>query len=578
MADREFQRRLTAVLAADVAGYTRLMEEDTDGTVAAWQDAREDVIKPCVADHSGKMVKLTGDGFLVEFSTVQDAVNCAIAMQQSLASSTLDFRMGINLGDIVDDGEDIHGEGVNVAARLEGLAEPGSIVISGSVHEQVKNRIKATYKDMGLQEVKNVSDPVQAFALHIETTADVGGGVATATDKPSIAVLPFDNLSGDPEQEYFSDGITEDIITAISRIRQFFVIARNTPFTYKGQAVDIQMIAGDLGVRYVLEGSVRKSGNRVRITAQLIDGSNGKHIWAERYDRELKDIFDVQDEITQTVVGTIGPHLDRAEQERALKKTPENLDAWDFVQRGWWYLDKWEAQAGEEAIRNFNNAVNIDRNNARAHTAIAYAHCQNRFTLSYAESLRELEIARESAEAALAIDDQDALTHAVLGLTYLWMHKHALATEKLQRALSLNPNFATAQHWLGISYVFDGQPEKGFAQQEIAARLSPNDPLTWGFMNVRAIAKFNLKEYGEAADWATRATLQPNCANIVRVILIACLSQLERWDECEESVDFIRERLPEFSVEQFTKLYPFKNNEAAQPWLNSLLRAGLPAT
>ena len=577
MADREVQRRLAAIVAADVAGYTRLMEEDTDGTVAAWQDAREDVIKPNVAEHSGRIVKLTGDGFLVEFPTVQDAVNCAIAMQRGLSSSSLNFRMGINLGDIVDDGEDIHGEGVNVAARLEGLAEPGSIVISGSVHEQVKNRIEAAYEDMGPQEVKNVSGPVHAFALHVEATAEAAGSGAI-TDKPSIAVLPFDNLSGDPEQEYFSDGITEDIITAISRIRQFFVIARNSTFTYKGQAVDVQTIASDLGVRYVLEGSVRKSGNRVRITAQLIDGTNGKHIWAERYDRELKDIFDVQDEITQTVVGTIGPHLDRAEQERALKKTPENLDAWDFIQRGWWYLDKWEEHAGEEALRNFKNAVKIDPKNARAHTAIAYSHLQSRFVVSYAKSLQELDITRGAAEVALAIDDQDALTHAVLGLVYLWMHKHRLATEKIQRALTLNPNLATAQHWLGISYIFDGRPENGFTQQEIAARLSPNDPLTWGFMNMRAMAKFNMREFEEAADWARRATLQPNCARIVRVILTACLSQLEQWDECEETVEIIRKRLPEFSVKQFSKLYPFKNDEAAQPWLNSLLKAGLPET
>jgi TolB-like protein len=334
MADQSIQRRLAAILAADVAGYTRLMEEDSEGTVAAWQDARETVIKTEVASHSGKIVKLTGDGFLVEFPTVQDAVNCAIAMQGGLTSSSLDFRMGVNLGDIIDDGEDIHGEGVNIAARLEGLAEPGGIVISGDVHNQVRNRIDAEYEDMGPQEVKNVSAPVQAYALKLEFGTDSRRNEASHIEKPSIAILPFDNLSGDPEQEYFSDGITEDIITALSRIRQFLVIARNTTFTYKDQAVDVGAVARELGVRYVLEGSVRKSGERVRITAQLIDGETGNHLWAEKYDRNLEDIFEVQDEITQVVSSAIEPEITKAEFARAQSKQPDDLDAWGQFQKG----------------------------------------------------------------------------------------------------------------------------------------------------------------------------------------------------------------------------------------------------
>ena len=305
MAEREVQRRLAAILAADVAGYTRLIETDTDGTVEAWQDAREDVIRPRVSDHSGKIVKLTGDGFLVEFPTVQDAVNCAIAMQQGLADSSLNFRMGVNLGDIVDDGEDIHGEGVNLAARLEGLAEPGGIVISGGVYDQVKNRIDADYEDMGLQKVKNVSAPVQAYRVRQQKmdgdAAAPRQGITTEVfDRPAVAVLPFDNMSGDEEQEYFADGITEDIITELAKWGWFPVIARNSTFAYKGQSPDIRKVADELGARYVVEGSVRKSGNRVRITAQLIDAVTGHHVWAERYDRDLTDVFAVQDEITMT--------------------------------------------------------------------------------------------------------------------------------------------------------------------------------------------------------------------------------------------------------------------------------------
>jgi TolB-like protein len=274
MGEQPIQRRLAAILAADVAGYTRLMEQDTDGTVAAWQAARREVIKPTVADHSGKIVKLTGDGFLVEFLTVQDAVNCAIAMQRDLASSSLDFRMGVNMGDIVDDGEDIHGEGVNIAARLEGLAETGGICISGDVYNQIRNRVDAIFEDMGQQEVKNVSAPVQVYAVRLEGSSAPSASATPAapaiSDKPSIAVLAFDNMSGDPEQEYFADGVTEDIITALSAVRSFFVIARNSSFAYKGRAVDVKTIGRELGVQYVLEGSVRKGGNRIRVTAQLI--------------------------------------------------------------------------------------------------------------------------------------------------------------------------------------------------------------------------------------------------------------------------------------------------------------------
>jgi adenylate cyclase len=312
MADSPDRRRLAAVLAADVAGYTRLMEQDTDGTVAAWKAARDDVIEPIVADHAGRIVKLTGDGFLVEFPAVQDAVKCAIALQEGLAASTLDFRMGVNLGDIVDDGHDIHGEGVNIAARIEALADAGGISISGSVHEQVRNRIDAAYEDRGEHEVKHVSAPVRVYAIRLVSSDSEKLTEATPPplpDKPSVAVLPFDNMSGDPEQNYFADGITEDIITEISKIDALFVISRNSTFTYKGKTAKAQDICRDLGVRHVVEGSVRKSGDRVRVTAQLIDGKSGGHIWAERFDRALVDIFAVQDEITEQIVRALEVNL-----------------------------------------------------------------------------------------------------------------------------------------------------------------------------------------------------------------------------------------------------------------------------
>jgi adenylate cyclase len=347
------------------------MEEDSDGTVAAWQDAREDIIKPSVADHSGNIVKLTGDGFLVEFPTVQDAVNCAIAMQQELTSSSLEFRIGINLGDIIDDGEDIHGEGVNVAARLEGLAEPGSIVVSGDVYNQVKNRIEAVYEDMGPQEVKNVTDPVQAYGVNIEAVSGSKGVSVAATDKPSIAVLPFDNLSGDPDQEYFTDGITEDVITALSRVRWLAVIARNTMFTYKDKAVDVQAVAEDLNVRYILEGSVRKAGDTVRVSAQLIDGPTRNHVWAERYDRDLKDVFEVQDDLTHNIVAALPIQVEAADLARTRQKRTVDMSAYENVLRGinLYYRETKEDNA--DAIAFFSQAIAADSNYARA-------YCQRR--------------------------------------------------------------------------------------------------------------------------------------------------------------------------------------------------------
>jgi adenylate cyclase len=331
LSGQDIKRRLSAILAADIVGYTRLMEVDEDGTLAAWRGARADIIEPAIARHHGRIVKLTGDGFLAEFAAVSDAVVCAVALQTALDAGTLAFRMGINLGDVVEEAGDIYGEGVNIAARLEALAEPGGICLSAGVYDQVKNRVEETFTDLGERQLKHVAHPVRVYALNIDKPADAENSPAPSradSDKPSVAVLPFDNLSGDKEQEYFSDGMAEDIITALSRLRGFSVTARNSSFAYKGKSPDIRTVAKELGVRYVLEGSVRKAGNRVRITAQLIDGQSGNHIWAERYDRELDDIFELQDEITLTVVGALEPELGRAERERARHKATDNLAAW----------------------------------------------------------------------------------------------------------------------------------------------------------------------------------------------------------------------------------------------------------
>ena len=355
------EKRLAAILISDIVGYTKLMEEDTEGTVMAWSDARDNVVDPQVEASNGRLVKFMGDGFLAEFSTVQTALECAIAIQNGVKNNSLKFRMAVHLGDIIDDGRDIYGEGINIASRLEGIAEPGGICISGDVFNQVRNRIPADYEDMGPQEVKNVAAPVQAYAVRFDKMPEVGedSSEPKLADKPSIAVLPFNNMSNDPDQEYFSDGITEDIITALSHLRWLNVIARNSSFSYKGQSPDIRKVSEELNSRYVLEGSIQKAGKRIRINAQLLEGATGNHIWAEKYDRELEDIFDLQDEITSKVVLQIRPELEKVELKRAQGKTQESMDAWDLFQKG-----KWAFYSGEggalDCIRWFEMSERAD--------------------------------------------------------------------------------------------------------------------------------------------------------------------------------------------------------------------------
>jgi adenylate cyclase len=377
MGGERLQRRLSAILAADVASYTRLVEQDTDGTVAAWKAACDDIIDPTISEHSGRIVKLTGDGFLVEFQTVQDAVKCAIAMQDGLAEGSLEFRMGINLGDVIDDGKDIHGEGVNIAARIEALAEPGGICISGGVFDQVRNRLDHHFEDLGEHEVKHVSAPVRVYAIRHRdepTSVQATKLPLTIPDKPSIVILPFDNLSGDIEQDYFADGMVEDIITGLSRIKWLFVIARNSSFVYKGKSVDVTQVGRELGVRYVLEGSVRKSSNHVRVTGQLIEAESNRHVWADRYDRTLDDIFAIQDELTMSVVAAIEPSLRQAEIERVKRKRPENLDAYDLALRAIPHVYPAMPDGAAMALPLLERAIEKEPDYALAHGFAAWSH------------------------------------------------------------------------------------------------------------------------------------------------------------------------------------------------------------
>jgi TolB-like protein/tetratricopeptide (TPR) repeat protein len=426
---------------ADMVGYTRLVEEDTEGTVAAWTAARANVIDPVIGAHSGHIVKFTGDGFLAEFSSVQDAIICAINLQRELVTSSLEFRIGVSLGDVIDDGTDIHGEGINIAARIEALAEPGGICLSGDVYNQVRNRVDATFKDMGEHTVKHVSSPVRVYrwinvASDTIPAAVVPDDVPALPDKPSIVVLPFTNMSGDPEQEYFSDGITEDIITELSRFRSLFVIARNSSFHYKNQSPRVQDVGRELGVHYVVEGSVRRAGNRVRVTAQLIEAENGNHVWADRYDRDLEDIFVVQDEVVGEIAASIPGQLSAAAMDRARRRPAKSPSAYDCLLHGEWLM--FRDFTDPKVIPLFEQAIEIDPQCARAYIQLARLHAY-----SFTQGVPAEEAKRAAfpiAEQALEVDPSDPSILSLAAATYMMMCEHELARQYMERAISLNPN------------------------------------------------------------------------------------------------------------------------------------------
>jgi TolB-like protein len=541
------------------------MEADSDGTVAAWQDAREDVIKPSVAEFSGRIVKLTGDGFLVEFPTVQDAVNCAIAMQEGLATSILDFRMGVNLGDIIDDGEDIHGEGVNVAARIEALAEPGGINISGEAHTMVRNRVTAVYEDRGEYEVKNVSAPVRVYAIRLdredEAAVDVSVPVEGFQNRPAIAVLPFDNLSADPEQEFFADGITEDLITRLSYWQWFPVIARNSTFVFKGASVDIKEIGKKLGARYVVEGSVRKVGVRVRVTAQLIDSTTGHHLWAERYDQDLEDIFAIQDEVTQSIVGAIEPALGAAEQKRAQLMRPDSLDAWEASQRAFWHLYKWTREDLKLAVDWFRRAIALDPHHPLAPGGLSMTimrqvvrHWVDDFDLA----VREMQ---EYGLKAIRIDERSARGHVGLGWSRLVTGQHDSALESLARAVEVNPSFGQGYIYLSLAQTFCGLTEEARISATAAMRLSPQDPFMPWMINCQGLADLVDRDYSAAVRHFSRAAELAPEDPITNCNLASALGHMGHIDEGRKHLEIVERHMPNMSLEMLRRTYPFKSRE-----------------
>jgi adenylate cyclase len=436
------ERRLAAILAADVVGYSRLMGEDETGTLGRLRLLRSELVQPTITERKGRIVKLMGDGLLAEFPSVVEAVQCAVDIQQSMTGREADLpgerrlrlRIGVNLGDVIVEGSDIYGDGVNVAARLEGLAEPGGVCISGKVREEVRNKLSAAFEDLGEQKVKNIAEPVRVYRWN-------HAGVDRAPGMMSVdETLPL------------PDNITEDIITELSRFRSLFVIARNSSFHYKGRSPKVQDIGRELGVQYVVEGSVRKAGNRVRITAQVVEAASGKHIWAERYDRDLEDIFALQDEMTQTIVGAVEPELSAVERARAARKSPESLDAWETYQRGLWHLWSFTREGMAEAQRLLRQAHELDPGFATAYAFESYAHYLEAM-LGFAQAPEEShEAALKAAKKSLALDDKDPVAYFAMGRVYMNRGEHDASVAALETTLALNPSFALAYHGLSRAW------------------------------------------------------------------------------------------------------------------------------
>jgi TolB-like protein/class 3 adenylate cyclase len=502
-------RRLAAILAADVAGYSRLIGVDEEGTLNRLRSVRAEVIDPKIAEHRGRIVKTTGDGLLVEFSSVIDALRCATAWQAEMADhnitepgdSRIEFRIGVHQGDIVVEDDDIFGDGVNVAARLEGLAEPGGICVSARVQEDVAGRLDLTFDDLGEQKLKNIARPVRVYRVRLAAADNTpksapisGAPVLPLPEKPSIAVLPFANMSGDPEQEYFADGMVEEIITALSRIRWLFVIARNSSFTYKGQNVDVKHVGRELGVRYVLEGSVRKAGQRVRITGQLIDALTGTHLWAERFDGSLEDVFDLQDKVATSVAGVIEPTLQVAEMRRSVGRPTIDLTAYDLYLRALAALFPITKERIREALGLLEQAIAIDRHYGPALSWAAI--CRRYLWAEESETSRQeaIDLARQALD--VGENDPGILANAAQVLAYLGEDIGAMIG-LVDRALALNPSFARGWHVSGGLRIWAGQPDLAIEHIETALRLSPRERMSQRLF-VMGIAYFFKRRFDEA--------------------------------------------------------------------------------
>ncbi|MGK9169449.1 tetratricopeptide repeat protein [Inquilinus limosus] len=580
-------RRLAAVLALDMVGYSRHVEADEAGTIARQKAHRRELIEPALRSHGGRVVKTTGDGMLVEFGSVVDALDSAVRIQRAVAEAEagqpperrIQYRAGINLGDIVIDGDDILGDGVNIAARLEGMAEPGGISITASVFDQVIGKLDLAFDDLGQQHLKNIQKPVRVYRVRLEPAggaAEAAPGAVGAPARPSIAVLPFQDMSAERDQEYFADGIAEDIITGLSRHHGFLVIARNSSFTYKGRAVDVKQVGAELGVRYVLEGSVRKGGDRMRITAQLIDAVTGAHVWAERYDRRIDDLFAVQDEITDSIVGVVAPELIGAEMRRARRLDPAAMDAWDCVMRAAWHTWRLTPEDGAQARTFAAQAIALDPGLARARSIQTMCDVWDVLFGRSADPGRSLAAADAMARQAVDLDPRDAEAQTVLGMVALFLRRFDEAERRLETALAINPNLAFAYMLGGGHYALSGESEKARQALHTALRLSPRDPANHWCYAFLGLAAFAEGDDERAAEQARQALHLYPALPVAHRLLAAALSALGRTEEAKAALAGLLAVAPGATIASTRAGVPWKPPEVMQRYLDALRRAGLP--
>jgi TolB-like protein/class 3 adenylate cyclase/Tfp pilus assembly protein PilF len=578
MAEVRVERRLAAILAADVAGYSRMMSVDEEATLAALKAHRREVIDPKIAEHRGRIVKTTGDGALVEFASAINATRCAVEIQRAMAERNVaipedrrvEFRIGINVGDIIIDEGDIFGDGVNIAARVEALASPGAICVSENAYQQIKGKLALDVSDMGEQRLKNIAQPVRIYIVRLHDTPM--RSALALPNKQSIAVLPFANMSSDAEQEYFADGITEDIITDLSKLRDLFVIARNSTFVYKGKSTDVRTICRELGVAYALEGSVRRSGQRVRITAQLVSAQNGDHLWAERFDRDLTEIFAVQDEVREQIVAALSIRLgaDLQSQQRGTI----HREAYDFFLRGRDAAYRRPDDESGQARKMFESAIARDPSYAAPYAGLGYLEMLNYANQRGEGAERALQRAEEFASKALNCDPRSPDAHLLSGIVQNWRREHDEAVASAQAAIRLDPNFARAYALLGQILHYAGRNEEGLVPLTQAIRLDPHGPdLYYHFVGQ---CHFMLRRYEQAAaQFEKRIVLNPG-TDITRVILASCYGHLGRDDDARSQWKRALEINPRYSLEQKRSILPYRNKEDFELVVQGLKLAGLP--
>jgi adenylate cyclase len=569
------------------------MGADEEGTLDNLKALRKTFVDPKIVEHRGRIVKTTGDGMLVEFASAVDAARCAVEIQRDMAAhntdvpqdSRIEFRIGIHVGDIIIDDNDIFGDGVNIAARLEGIAEPGGVCISDDAQRQIRGKVDFAYNDLGLQTLKNITEPMRAWHMRLGSEAisllplhssATPAQTLALPDKPSIAVLAFQNMSGDAEQEYFADGIAEDIITTLSKSRWLFVIARNSSFTYKGHAVDIKQIGRELGVRYVLEGSVRKAGNRLRITGQLVEAATGSHLWAERYDRALEDIFAVQDEITHSIIGAIAPGILAAEIQRSQGKEAAELGQWERLMRAHWHIRRFTREDSREAIRLLDELLRRQPDNALALADLAFSlHFAALFGWTDAPAEARARMS-ETARRAVASDEQDAAAHTSLAIHELFLGQHDNAIRRLRRAIDLDPNSTFARGYLGTAYAFGGECDLAIENVQEAIRLSPRDFLMVVWFTVSAWAYLSAEKFEQAADCARRAIdCNPAFPDAHGTFAVASAYLGQMADARTGFAEFTH-LMPGLVAEDERLIRPFRRPADRARFLEGLRKAGLP--